>query len=273
MSVNQPSDNLDALNQETRELWEQIAPVWDDFMGAEGNSFQTVLIGPATERLLGIQPGERVLDIACGNGSFSRRLAQLGAYVVACDFSANFIERAKLRTTENADRIEYRVIDATDYEQLMSLGEGQYDAAVCTMAIMDMAAIEPMLSALTRLLEPGGRFVFSVMHPCFNNMGTTKLVEEEDRAGEIVTTYSMKVRRYLHQPTVKGLGILTQPVPENYFHRPLHVLFDACFQAGFVMDGLEEPAFGPEHTSPNALSWLNFHETPPVLVTRWRMAG
>jgi 2-polyprenyl-3-methyl-5-hydroxy-6-metoxy-1,4-benzoquinol methylase len=107
MSVNQPSDNLDSLNQETRELWEQIAPAWDDFMGAEGNSFQTVLIGPATERLLGIQPGERVLDIACGNGSFSRRLAQLGAYVVACDFSANFIERAKAHTTQNAGRIEY----------------------------------------------------------------------------------------------------------------------------------------------------------------------
>lgn len=165
------------------------------------------------------------------------------------------------------------MLDATDYEQLMSLGEGQYDAAVCTMAIMDMVAIEPMLSALTRLLKPAGRFVFSVMHPCFNNMGTTKLVEEEDRAGEIVTTHSMKVIRYLHQPVVKGLGILNQPVPQNYFHRPLHVLFGACFQAGFVMDGLEEPAFGPEYTSPNHISWLNFHETPPVLVTRWRMAG
>lgn len=62
MGADRLPDNLDALRQETRELWEQIAPAWDENMGAEGGSSQTVLIGPATEKMLGIQPGERVLD-------------------------------------------------------------------------------------------------------------------------------------------------------------------------------------------------------------------
>ncbi|MBA3531803.1 MAG: hypothetical protein H0T73_07790, partial [Ardenticatenales bacterium] len=59
---------------EVRAIWEQNAGYWDDYMG-EGNDYHLVLIVPTTERLLAIQPGERVLEIACGNGSFARRLA------------------------------------------------------------------------------------------------------------------------------------------------------------------------------------------------------
>jgi hypothetical protein len=54
----------------------------------------------------------------------------------------------------------------------------------------------------------------------------------------------------------------------------LHVLFNACFQAGLVLDGLEEPAFNPPHDGSqpsNVLSWANYREIPPVLVARLRI--
>jgi 2-polyprenyl-3-methyl-5-hydroxy-6-metoxy-1,4-benzoquinol methylase len=260
-------DNLDALREESRKRWEQIAPFWDDYFG-EGNAFQRVLIGPTSERLLDLRPGELVLDVACGNGAFSRRMAQLGAQVVACDFSEQFIERAKQRSAEYADRIEYSVVDATDESQLLALGEGRFDAAVCSMAMMDMATIEPLTSALARLLKPGGRFVFSVMHPCFNNTAMKKVVEEEDRAGELVTVYSVKISGYMGMAPAEGLGIIGQPVSQYYFHRPLSMMFNTCFRAGFVMDALEEPVFG-EETQPNRpFSWANYKEIPPVVVAR-----
>lgn len=260
-------ENLDTLREESRKRWEQIAPFWDDYFG-EGNSFQRVLIGPTTERLLDLQPGELVLDVACGNGAFSRRMARLGAQVIACDFSEQFIERAKQRSADYADRIEYSVVDATDESQLLTLGEWRFDAAVCSMAMMDMATIEPLITALARLLKPGGRFVFSVMHPCFNNAAMKKVVEEEDRAGELVTIHSVKISGYMGLAPAEGLGILGQPVPQYYFHRPLSVLLNTCFRAGFVMDTLEEPVFG-EETQPNRpFSWANYKEIPPVVVAR-----
>ena len=74
------------LNRETQQIWDANARFWDARFG-EGNDFQRTLIGPATERLLALQPGELVLDAACGNGAFSRRMAELGARVVAFDFS------------------------------------------------------------------------------------------------------------------------------------------------------------------------------------------
>jgi 2-polyprenyl-3-methyl-5-hydroxy-6-metoxy-1,4-benzoquinol methylase len=175
------------LNETVRNIWDANAEWWDEKAG-EGLPTQVKLIAPATERLLNIQPGQVILDIACGNGGFSRRMAALGARVVAFDFSAKFIERARTRTagTPYEASIEYKVIDATDRGQLQSLGEGGFDGAVATMALMDMAEIDPLLTALTRLLKPGAPFVFSVTHPCFNSEGTRLAVEQETRDGQLL---------------------------------------------------------------------------------------
>jgi hypothetical protein len=98
------------------------------------------------------------------------------------------------------------------------------------------------------------------------------VAEEEDRDGSLTTAYSVKVSRYIRGSTAKGLGIVGQPTAQNYFHRPLSVLLGVCFNAGFVLDGLEEPAFeeGSEATRP--LGWANYWEIPPVLVCRMRLA-
>src|SRR5260370_33389077 len=154
MSEGTTQAEVETLNREVRDIWDSKAAFWDAQMG-EGNLFQRVLIGPASERLLRVRPGHTILDVACGNGVFSRRLAILGARVVATDFSARFLERARARTTEQVERIEYRLVDATDEQQLLALGEAQFDAAVCNMALMDMVTIKPLLAALPRLRKPG----------------------------------------------------------------------------------------------------------------------
>ncbi|MER3486306.1 MAG: hypothetical protein C4345_10360, partial [Chloroflexota bacterium] len=117
------------LVRETQDIWNAKAAFWDARMG-DGNAFQRILLGPACERLLAIQPGDLVLDLACGNGVFARRLAELGARVVAIDFSERFLERARARSTSCGDRIEYQLVDATDEAQLIALGEHRFDAVV-----------------------------------------------------------------------------------------------------------------------------------------------
>jgi 2-polyprenyl-3-methyl-5-hydroxy-6-metoxy-1,4-benzoquinol methylase len=262
--------DLANLNREAQAIWNQNADFWDEKMG-EGNQSQRLVTGPASERLLDLHPGEWVLEIACGNGVFTRRMAQLGARVVASDFAERILERARARSTEFADRIEYRLIDATDGDQLLALGKGRFDAAVCNMALMDMATIEPLLSALSQLLKPAGRFVFSVTHPCFNTTGAKLMVEEEYRDGQLTMTYSVNVSKYLGLGTEKGVAIIGQPAPHYYFNRPLNVLFNTCFRAGFVLDGLEEPAFDESVEPSRPLSWVNFKEIPHALVARMRL--
>ena len=265
-------EDLQRANEETREAWNRNAAFWDERMG-EGNDFVEVLLWPATERLLDLGPGERVLDIACGNGLTSRRMAAAGAKVVAFDFAEEMIAHARERTIEHAERITYLVLDATQEDVMLQLGEGQFDAALCNMALFDMAEIGPLLRALARLLCPGGRFVFSVLHPCFNSPHMAHVAEMEDREGEIVTVYSVKVFGYITPTVARGAAIFGQPKPQLLFHRPLQVLLGAAFQAGFVLDALEESAFPPEHPHGSSqLSWGgNFSEIPPVLVARLRL--
>src|ERR687889_838476 len=221
MSANEdrakPPMEATKLARQAREAWEEKAAFWDEAMG-EGNAFQRVLVGPATERLLGVRTGETVLDVACGNGVFSRRLAELGARVVAVDFSENFVELARARTEEAGygAAVKYLVADATDEEQMLALGEERFDAVVCNMALMDMPVIDPLMRALRRLLKPGGRFVFSVQHPAFNSNAVRLALEVEERESTLVETYSVKVTAYLYVPPGKGTGMPGEPVAHPY---------------------------------------------------------
>ena len=257
--------DVEKANRETREAWEANAAYWDARIG-EGNDFVNVLIWPATQRLLDLRPGERVLDAACGNGVYARKLAALGADVVAFDFSEKLIALARERgagaTDDSFDALRtgfrrttgsivYHVVDATDEGAMLGLGEHAFDAAICQMALFDIADI----------------------HPCFNNIHSVHFAEQEDRDGDIVTTYGVKITGYLRASLRRGVAIRGQPEAQWYFHRSLQTLFGAAFDAGFVLDALAEPSFPPEHNSGReGLSWGgNFSEIPPVLVARMRV--
>ena len=272
MAVDGPVDA--SLIAESNAIWEEIADFWDGRM-AEGNAFHRELVSPSARRLLAIEPGERVLDIACGNGQFSRELAGLGANVVAADISPTFVERARARTAELpaevASRVTYHVADATDEESLVALGGGApFDAAVSNMALMDIPDIGPLFRAVARVLRPGGRFVATLQHPCFNSNGLRFSLEEEQVGGDLVVVKAAKMVQYLHLPPGRGIGIRGQPSPHWYFHRPLHVLCASAFAAGLVLDGLEEPAFTDESLANSPFDWANFPEIPPVLAVRFR---
>lgn len=270
------SNNND-LNQEVAAIWDANAAWWDKTAG-EGDMSHSMLIRPAMERLLELKEGETLLEVACGNGSFARKLAWQGAgKIVAFDFSANFIEIARSRTETAglSDKTEYHLIDATDEAALLALGEGRFDAAYASMALMDMAQIDPLMRAMSRLLKPGGRFVFSVTHPCFNHSGITRIVEEATGADGILRdSYSVKILEYASYkdgaPKL-GTGIPGQPKSQYYFERTLSGLFAAGFKAGLVLDGLEEPIFSLDTPARSAMSWVYFREIPPFMIARMRL--
>ncbi len=264
-------DSTRARNDEGRDLWNQKAAFWDQLHGDEGNRFHRELVAPAIERLLAIQPGERVLDVACGNGVVARRLAELGAHVTATDFSTALIEKAQQRGQTSGIPIRYAVVDATDEAALIALGEGQFDALVCTMALMDIPDILPLYRAAARLLKPSGRFVIVTAHPAFNSSNPTLVQEIEYLDSDMKSLIALKITAYLAIPPVKSLGAPGEPNPHYYYHRPLHQLLGEAFAAGLVLDALEEPAFPPEGADPaRPLTWISLTQFPPVMAARFR---
>jgi len=258
----------DSLSDEVRKIWDRNADHWDQRMG-EGNDFHKRLIEPSQLRLLTLGGGEAVLDAACGNGQFARKLADSGAHVVAVDASERMIEKAKARSTDYQGRIEYQVVDCTDRERLLRLGERRFDHVVCTMALMDMSEIQPLISAAAKLLKTGGHFVVSVCHPCFNSGVSKQGMERHDIGGELVEEYFVRVARYIEPLTTKGIAMRGQPVPQYYFHRPMSFLLGAFFAEGFVLDGIDEPVFEPKADA----TFVDrvFQRIPPVLVARLRL--
>jgi 2-polyprenyl-3-methyl-5-hydroxy-6-metoxy-1,4-benzoquinol methylase len=250
-------------------VWERIAGWWDAAIG-EGNDFQRELIMPSTDRLLALRPGEAVLDVACGNGNYARRMGRAGAKVLAFDGAETFISRAIGRTTPRDGQIEYRVLDATDEHSLRLLGPGRFDAAVCSMALMDLPTIWPLLGALRSLLKDRGRFVFSIPHPCFSSCQSRMTAELGESNGQPSQVFGVAVTEYLRPTAALSSGIINQPEPHYLFHRPLGLLLTDCFRAGFVMDAMEEPAFATDKSARSAFSWAKRPQIPPAMVVRLR---
>lgn len=204
---------------ESRSRWECNADYWDVRMGDHSNFFHCNIVRPHTEYLLNVQRGDLVLDIACGNGNFSQRLAENGAEVVAFDYSEKQITHAKRRRSAYLNQILFQVCDATNYEQILSLKQSRpFDKAVSNMAVMDISSIEPLFQAVSKMLKSDGIFVFSLHHPCFS-----------------------KPAGIYRTPCIhEGEGIIGQPVLQYYYHRSLQDIFQICFHTGFVIDGFFE---------------------------------
>ena len=267
-----PAADFPDLSEDNRRRWNANARWWDDRIG-DGNDFQALLIEPATERLLAIHEGDIILDAACGAGRFARRIADRGATVVAFDYSGEFVARARERTPTTA-RITYHSLDAADPGSLMTLGAARFDKAVCTMGLMDMPEIGPLFATLPRLLKPGGSFVFSILHPCFHSAAIQRFAElHEEAAGRHVIRAGVKISTYLSPFARQSEGIIGQPEPQWLFHRSLSALLRYGFEAGFFVDGLEEPGLPATVSREAGVQWHDMPEIPPIMVVRMTLVG
>ncbi len=218
--------------------WAQMAAYWDEKFGDEGDLWHRSLIDPPLLKLVGDVAGQRVLDLACGNGYLSRRFARQGATVTGVDASAPIIERAQAREDREPLGITYHIVDAAHLEML---ADESFDLVFSNMALMDIEDAAGAIQEAARVLRPQGRFVASINHPCFD------IVNDSGWEIEIIypnTTAWRKVTRYrkLAEATVPWSLPSGEVYETHAHHRPLSWYFQALRAAGFVVAALEEPA-------------------------------
>jgi SAM-dependent methyltransferase len=171
-------DTVTDSNAETKEAWSgplfdrfvQFRPVVADGLGAHGEA--AIAAHPPRD-------GDRVLDIGCGFGDTTRRLAELvgAGSALGIDVSEPFIEMARREAAdEGADRVEFRVEDV----QTADLG-GPYDYAFSRMGIMFFANPVHALRNVRTALRPGGRLCAVVWRRKLDNgwMHRAELVVDE----------------------------------------------------------------------------------------------
>jgi len=130
-------------------MFDRIAPRYDRVnrlltFGADMRWRRTVV------RRLAIEPGERVLDLACGTGDFLEIVAPAAREAVGLDFSGVMLAHARRRhptavALVQGDALKLPFADAT------------FDAAVSGFALRNFASLGPAFRELARVLRPGGR--------------------------------------------------------------------------------------------------------------------
>jgi SAM-dependent methyltransferase len=168
----------------------------------------------------------------------SRRFARQGASVTAADTNAPLIERARQREAREPLGITYLLADAAHMDLLP---DGAFDLVVCNMALMDIEDAAGAIQEVSRVLAPGGRFVASLAHPCFDKVNTSGWVIERIYP---VTTIWRKMSRYreIAVADVPWLRVPDQTVYTRAYHRPLSWYVRTLRAAGLVIAALEEPA-------------------------------
>jgi SAM-dependent methyltransferase len=154
--------------------------------------------------------------------------------VVGVDLSAGMLAQAAERDVLG---IRYLQGDAAD----PGLLEGEeFDAVVCSFGLSDIDDLDGALANVKRVLRPGGRFVFVILHPCFPGI--------EGVSGAWPTDGSYYDERWWQADGT--LSKLRQQVGAN--HRTLSTYLNSLRRHGFVLDEIAEPEPSIEPESPRA---------------------
>lgn len=225
--------------------WGGVAKWYDTLLEEGADSFQAKVIMPNLLRLLDPKPGLKVIDVACGQGYFSRAFAQNGAQVTACDISPELIAAAKAHASADTNKkghqarpaIDYRVAPADD---LGLPAEASFDAATIILALQNIENLYGSLQAVAGVLKPGGRLLLVLNHPAFRIPQRSSWQWDETTAKQY-----RRIDAYLSESQAKidmtpGEANSSRKNFTVSFHRPLQVYFKALAKAGFRVSRLEE---------------------------------
>lgn len=220
--------------------WGQVSQWYDALVGESGSEYHRHVVLPGVMRLLDSQPGQNIIDIACGQGVLCRLLQQRGAQAMGVDAAGELIDAARGRGPAS---IRYQVADA---RQLTGVPADAFDAAACVLAIQNIHPMQGVFTSVSRVLKPMGRLVLVMMHPCFRSPKETAWGwDEADKV------QYRRVDRYL---IPRKSPIVTHPGkdPGQYtwsFHRPIESYVTALRKAGLLIDAMEEWASHKTSTS------------------------
>ncbi|MBR8833741.1 MAG: class I SAM-dependent methyltransferase [Stigonema ocellatum SAG 48.90 = DSM 106950] len=136
---------------------------WDAALYESKHSF-IWQYGEELLKLLSPQPGEYILDLGCGTGQLTEKIALAGAVVMGIDASSTMIEKAR----HNYPQLQFAVADARNFQV-----EQPFDAVFSNAVLHWIPEPDAVISCIHQALKPGGRFVAE-----FGGKGNVKAITQ-----------------------------------------------------------------------------------------------
>jgi SAM-dependent methyltransferase len=212
-----------------RDCWEGQAQQWIEWARAPGHDSYWRFHRDQFLRLLPA-PGERTVDIGCGEGRFTRHLHALGHRIVGIDASPSLLHAAR----ELDPMTDLCLADAA----ALPLKGASVDLAVAFLSLHDVDSMPAAIGEIARILKPGGRLCLAIVHP-INSAGRFEQ-KTVDAAFSIKGNY-LQAFRYSDAVERSGLKMIFHSL-----HRPLESYFVALEEAGLLVEALREPGV-PDH--------------------------
>ena len=236
--------------------------IGDQYKRAKAQPWRTFVEAPSLFGLVGDLAGRSVLDLACGDGYYTRLLKRNGAQVaVGVDSSSRMIELARGAEEREPLGIDYLVEDVRDLDPPQ-----RFDVVVAAYLLNYASSPEElgaMCTAIARCLEPGGRFVTVNSRPdvAFRDVDYTPYGFERFFEGAMPEGAPYLWRIHLEDSSFDITN----------FHLSVATHERAFETAGLVPAGWTDPTVSPEGRSAfPEYYWDRFLENPPMQLLECR---
>ena len=227
--------------------WEENAEVWTRLSRMGMDIYRDHFNTPAFLSMLPDVKGLKGLDIGCGEGYNTRKVAELGARMTAIDIAPTFIKHAQEKEKEEPLGIDYLVASGLD----LPFPDESFDFAVAFMSLMDMCDHEKALREAYRVVKPGGFLQFSICHPCFTTPYRRWVDGSKGRhiameCGDYFKDTKGEISEWIFHQTPPELKKKLKRFRIPGFHRTLSQWLNAVIEAGFVVEHTSEPTASDE---------------------------
>lgn len=210
--------------------WGKVSKWYGEIVGEKGHFFHQTLVIPGALRLLDLKKGDRLLDVACGQGVLARRLSGEVSYT-GVDLAHGLIAEAKRMDLNKKHK--YIVADVTKNIP----GSEKYNKVAIILALQNIKEPDITIKLTGDKLDKGGKLLIVLNHPCF------RIPRQSSWETDIKNKLQYRrINRYmspLEIPINMHPGDRNSPVTWS-FHLPIEEYSRVLMENGFLIEKIEE---------------------------------
>lgn len=214
--------NNDKIAQE----WDEISSLRYEQVSSNKDLSYNYILKPFILDKVKSFKNRKSIEIGCGTGNLASELINDVSFLLGIDLSVESIKIAQ-ETNKDSSKLIFQQIDIEKYA---SSTTEKFSLAISNMVLMDVQNLENVIESIYKVLETNGKFIFTIIHPCFwaqykqyNNEHWFKYNEEFNIVGDFTITLDTDNR-----------------LKTTHIHRPLEKYINTLIQNGFILEEIKE---------------------------------